>query len=146
MKANNQRKILFLAAALVVLMVATGFYLYHLPPKDVRSMPAEKIEATALYEAYLKDTLTAQQHYGGRGVEVTGLINEVTRNQQGESIVLMTTNVPGAYINCTFEEKGISLPLTGLIHVKGVCGGIGEGDAELGIKGDVYLTRCIVIK
>ena len=32
------------------------------------------------------------------------------------------------------------------IVLKGICNGLGEGDADLGIAGDVYLVRCYVVR
>ena len=32
------------------------------------------------------------------------------------------------------------------VTLKGICTGMGMGDADLGIMGDVYLVRCYLIK
>ena len=31
-----------------------------------------------------------------------------------------------------------------IVSIKGICNGIGQYDADLGIMGDLYLTRCFV--
>ena len=61
-------------------------------------------------------------------------------------VTLIKTDTDGAFINCTLEQESNALLAGQSINIKGICNGIGQGDADIGIKGDVYLVRCYLAK
>ena len=61
-------------------------------------------------------------------------------------VVMLQTSEAGAYVNCTMEEKAAGLVENKEATLKGICTGMGMGDADLGIMGDVYLVRCYLIR
>lgn len=134
---------------LVILLViaaiaAVGYYMYNKGPVDVQDSHAQKINAVELYEVFVKDSISANKNYTGKILDVSGEVNEITISQQ-KQIVTLKTNVDGAYINCTMEKNAQGIRVHDKINIKGICSGIGEGDADLGIPGDVYLTRCYIV-
>lgn len=146
MKKNVRNNILLLLLLLVLTGAGIGYYLYNKGPVDVQDSNAIKVSAVELYDAYIKDSSSAQKKYTDKILEVTGEVHDVSLNQQQKKIVLLDNGSDGAYINCTMEEDVSNIRATNKVTIKGICSGIGEGDADLGIKGDVYLTRCYFVK
>ena len=113
---------------------------------NVKNSSAIKINAVELYDQFSKDSTASLKKYSGKIVEVTGIVSNTSLNQQKNQIILLKTNAGGAYVNCTMEEDAAKLNTNDNINIKGICSGIGQGDEDLGIKGDLYLTRCFLIK
>lgn len=131
--------------ALGVLLVAlsTGWYLYNKGPLDVRSARGVSIEAEALYRAYLNDSADAQIKYDQKVLLVSGVVSSVTYNTENEQVVLLQAGEGGSFVNCSMDET-VSAKTGDRVVLKGICSGMGEGDADLGIPGDVYLGRVIM--
>ena len=141
------KKNILITLLLVVLSVAAiGYYLYNKGPVDVKNSSAIKIYATELYEQFNTDSTRALKKYSGKIVQVTGVIDALSLNQKKETVVTLKTNTNGAFVNCTMEEILNNININAKINIKGICSGIGQGDEDLGIKADVYLTRCYLIK
>ena len=81
----------------------------------------------------------------GEVLEVTGLADAISETQQHETVILLRTAVEGAHVNCTLEQGVTAKPGKGTVCIKGICSGIGQGDADLGLQADVYLTRCVIV-
>jgi hypothetical protein len=140
-------KSIFLVLLLITAIAAlVGYYFFNKGPADVKNSDAIKTEAPLLYVQFSTDSTLAIKKYSDKVIEVTGEVNTISTNQQNEKIILLKTNVGGASINCTMEEDPGNIQLNDLVVIKGICSGIGQGDADMGIPGDVYLTRCYVIK
>lgn len=146
MPLNPKKIIIFSFIGIVAIGVAIAFYLYNKGPVDVKNKNSIKVEAIELYQTFSKDSLQARDKYTNRIVESTGVVLQVLQNQQNQVVVLLKTNEPGAYINCTMEGPAENINEKENITIKGLCTGIGMGDAELGISGDVYLIRCYLAK
>jgi cytochrome c-type biogenesis protein CcmE len=142
--ASSKKKIIIVIAVLFIMAIITGLYLYNKAPNDVRGSKGLPVDAVMLYKTYSNDTLIAQKKFTGKILRVTGEVANTSANQQGEILVLLKTADTGAYINCTLTE-GEKEPAAGAsVTIKGICSGMGQGEPELGIKGDVYLTRCVI--
>ncbi len=146
MTANNKKKTVIVILLLAVCMAGVGYYMYNKGPVDVKDSPAVKIEAGTLYNAYLTDSSAAQKNYSGKILQVSGLVSKVSDNQQGEMIVLLKTNTNGAFVNCTLQQKINNIKPNDKLQVKGICSGMGQGEQELGIMGDLYLTRSLIVE
>lgn len=143
MKAKKVSFIIFILLAMVALI---GYYLYNKGPVNVKDANAIKVDAIELYNDFIKDSVIAQQKYSGKILSVAARVSSSTVNQQNETLILLSTDVAAAFINCTMEEKEIKVAPGQQVIIKGICSGIGQGDADLGIAGDVYLSRCYLIK
>ena len=144
--SSKTKKIVTLLIILAAAGAATGYYLWNKPHLNVAGTEGIKTDATALYTAFISDSAAAQKKYVQQVVELSGNISSISANQQNKMIVLIKTTTAGAYINCTLEEQVNNLKEGNLITIKGICSGLGQGDADLGIMGDVYLVRCYLIK
>src|SRR6478672_389065 len=138
MKGRNTRRILLLAASVFVVAASLGYYFFNKGPVNVKNASGKKVEATELYQAFVSNSIAAQQNFNGKVLEVKGSVEAVTTNQENEKLVLLKTNESGAYINCTVEEKELTHLVKGdVVSVKGICKGIGEAEPDLGIKADL---------
>ncbi len=146
MTPKRKKIILFLITGIVAICAAFAFYLYNKGPVDIKNAKGIKINAAGLYQAYYKDSLAAVSKYSNKIVETTGVVAQVTQNQQNQSVVLLITNETGAFINCTMEDATAVIKEDATVKIKGICTGIGMGDALMEILGDVYLARCYLVK
>ena len=143
---GTPKTIVTIFCILILIGAAAAFYLWNKPHKDVANAAAAKIEAVELYQVFSTDSVIANKKFVQQVIEVSGTINRILKNQQNQTVVLIKTNTDGAYINCTFEQNSNNIQAGQIIKIKGICNGIGQGDADLGIKGDVYLVRCYLDK
>lgn len=125
---------------------AIGYYLWNKPHLDVATATAVNTEATVLYNAFSTDSVAAKKNYTQQVLEVTGTISSISKNQQGQTLVLLKTATEAAYINCTMEGEVAKEKEGDAVAIKGICNGMGQGDVDLGIMGDVYLVRCYIIQ
>jgi hypothetical protein len=144
---RKKRKFALLFVAGIVLAVAaTGFYLYNKPALNVMDSKAEKVLATDLYATFIKDSSAAKKSFTNKVIEVSGLVSAASENQQHQAVILLKTGMEGASVNCTMEGPVGDVKAGRSVNIKGICNGIGEGDAALGILADVYLVRCYLAK
>lgn len=141
---ENKRKIIVLILVLLLTGGIIGFYLYNKEGPDINNARTIKISATELYELFTRDSVSAKKNYAEQILEVAGEVTGVSKNQQTNLIILLKTNTSGAAVNCTMEGPAGNLQNGNKISLKGICKGLGQGDADLGIAPDVYLTRCYI--
>lgn len=143
--AGKIKKAGLIIVILALAVAAVGYFLWNKPHTNVQSTDGIKTTAIELYQSFTTDSAAANKKYIDKVVEVTGPVQSVSANQQQQTIVVLKTNTGGA-INCTMEQSNAVIKEGTTIKLKGVCTGIGEGDAELGIMGDVYLIRCYIVE
>ncbi len=143
---STKRKFLPLLFCFLVATASVGYYFYNKGPENRTNRKTLPVSGSQLYKAYTDDSLTAQKKFSGKVLLVSGTIITIDKNQQQETILNLQTDQEGAYINCTMEEPAPGLQINDQVRIKGICSGMGQGDPDLGIKADVYLTRCQVDK
>jgi len=149
MTPKTKRTILYTVLCLVVIGAGVGYYLYNkkpLNPNDVS--PDTKTTSTELYQAFAADTVAAKKNFSRKDevVEVSGLVTGISQNADKQPYFLLKTNVEGASVNCTMEGPAENIKMGDSVSLKGVCTGMGENVPEMGVFGDVYMTRCYLIK
>ena len=142
---STPKKIVITFCMLILIGAAAGFYLWNKPHQDITNAAAIKTDAVTLYKVFSADSITANKKFIQQVIQLSGTINSISKNQQNQTVVLIKTDTDGAFINCTLEQDLNNLQAGKTINIKGICNGIGQGDADLGIKGDVYLVRCYLI-
>jgi hypothetical protein len=135
--------------ALVLLSLATAgfltaYFLWNKPHREVAAAASLKIQAADLYRIFTADTAAARAQYLQKVLAVEGQLQRVSENQQKQLVATLATGTEGAYINCTFEGPAKGLQPGSTVTIKGICGGLGQGDPDLGIPGDLYLLRCYI--
>jgi hypothetical protein len=146
MKQKTKKILILSFLALLGLAACIGFYFYNKGPLDVKHSNGIPVNANELYSIYSSDSLKANKKFTSRVLLVRGEVSEVSVNSRQQKIIMIKTGAPGAYVNCTLEESTENINESDKVSIKGICSGIGQGNAELGIMGDVYLTRCFVSK
>ena len=142
MRKKTDRTILLVIMAIVLVTVMVGYSIWNKPHINVKNANAIKTTAIALYSNLSKNDSIAKSNYVNKVVEVTGEITQVFFNQQHQQILLLKSNVSGGSVNCTMEEKITNIRAGELIVLKGICIGYIGGDMDMGLPGDVFLTRC----
>ncbi len=137
------KKLLIPIAVLGIAVGVVGYKMWNKPHVDILNAAVKKVNASELYSAFEKDSSTATKSFVVKNlvIEVTGEIASITKNQQNKPVIVLKTTGNGG-INCEFEGKADNLKTGTNISIKGICTGIGQSDADLGLAGDVYLTRC----
>lgn len=145
--AQKKKGIFFLLAAIALLCAASvGYLLWNKPHKNVEDAPAVRVNAAELYNLFISDSLKAKNLYADKILLVSGRVERVSVNQQSQTIIMLATGTAGAYINCTLEKAAPPVKEQELIAIKGICSGYIAGDADMGLPGDVFLTRCYLSK
>jgi tRNA_anti-like len=137
----SKKYIFILLAASIGIAVLAGYYFYNDEGINIEKADAVAADAPALYDAFIKDSTAAKNNYTGKILAVSGEVKQTSINQLKQTIILLKTNTGGASVNCTLEKNVNEIKPGSNITVKGICTGLGEGDADLGIPGDVYLVR-----
>ncbi len=151
MASKTKKAVLLSVAGLVLAAAVIGYTLYnkkHFNPQT--ATPVADITAAALHQSFSTDTTMAKNTFIGdevnhKVIQVTGDISEIKKDQQGSTIILLKTTTNGAFVNCTLEGKTDNITVGKSITIKGICSGYNY-DAEMGIPGDVIVTRSYIIK
>lgn len=138
------KRIVFAIALLAVAGFCIAYYFYNKGPVNVQDAAGIQITAPVLYNLFSNDSAT-EKKYAGIILEVSGEVSKSSLNSKRQQIILLKA-AEGGFINCTMEEGDTRVSINSSIIIKGICSGMGQGDADLGIKGDVYLARCIRVK
>lgn len=146
MTRTTKKTIVFSLLGLFAIAAGIGFYLYNKGPVDVKHASGTKVIAAELYATFSKDSITAKKKYINNILEAAGTVVRISKNQQNQDIIFLKTNEAGAFINCTMEGPVENIKENDNIVIKGICTGMGMGDTDLGILGDVYLGRCYLVK
>jgi hypothetical protein len=142
MQRKTKRNILILFLAIIVIAAIVGYSIWNEPHIDIKSATALKVSAVALYDNLTKDSANMKSKFVSRVVDVSGEVKQILKNQNGDQIILLKTNVSDGSVNCTMEEKANNVKPGNTISIKGICSGYIGGDLDMGLPGDVFLTRC----
>jgi len=140
--SKTRRNILLTVFVLALFGGLTGIYMYNKGGPDIEHAGAAEVNATVLYGRFIKDAISAKKQYAERVLLVSGTVTGVSVNQQAQPVILLKTGTEGASINCTLEGPATNIKKGDMVLIKGWCNGLGQGDADLGIAADVYLSRC----
>ena len=151
MTPTKKKIIFFSILGVAAIGGAIAYYLYNKGPIDVKNATGIKIDAVELYQTFSKDSIAAKKKFiGGAGsdkiLEVSGIVTQVSQNQQNQAIILLQTGEETASINCTLEGSAQTTKEGDKVTIKGICKGMGESVPEMGVFGDVYLSRCYLAK
>ena len=144
MKRNPKTNILIFVIALVVIAVAAGYMMWNKPHENVKDASAVIISAVDLYKIFTSDSAKAKSMYLNKVVAVSGEVVRISDNQQNQQVILLKTPTTDAFINCTMEENINNIKAGDIIVLKGICSGYIGGDIDMGLAGDVFLTRCYI--
>ncbi len=124
-----------LFALLICSALILFYYKWNKPHQDIAVTAGIKIDAADLFREFSETEKTATAKYNGKVLEISGIINALSTNQEGKTIVQLQTDDPMFGINCTME-KNVKLKEGEMITLKGICSGFTT---------DVIIIRCYLI-
>ena len=142
MTKETKRNIFLILIAIVITIAIIGYRTWNRPHLNVENATAIKTTAIRLYSGLSKNDTISKSIYLNKVVEVSGVITQVSLNQQNQQIILLKTNVSDGSVNCTMEQKLNNIKTGDSTVLKGICSGYIGGDMDMGLPGDVFLTRC----
>lgn len=141
MKRKLRKYAVLIFAAIIAVAVIIVYRIWNKPHIDVRDADAVKTTSVKLYDILSKNR-NGSATYLNKVVEVSGVIAGVSKNEQNQQIILLKTNVSGGSVNCTMDEEIKSINPGDTIVLKGICSGYISSDMDMGLPGDVFITRC----
>jgi tRNA_anti-like len=134
----NWKKSVLLAVIVVMLCTAVyvWFFIWNKPQTNVARATGIKTEATSLFQEYSSNEQAANKKYLEKILEVSGEVTEITKNAEGMTVLLLKTDDPMFGINCTMEQKEMSVKAGDRITLKGIC---------TGYLTDIVLIRCYLV-
>jgi hypothetical protein len=142
MKKKTGRNIFLFVIAIIAVCTIIGYRIWNEPHRNIKNATGIKTTAVALYSDLTKDSATMKATFINSVVIVSGKVKQVLKNQSGQQIILLKTNVEGGSINCTMEENMANIKEGDEIILKGICSGYIGGDLDMDLPGDVFLIRC----
>jgi tRNA_anti-like len=149
MASKTTKNILYITVLIIAVAGIIGYKMYNKQHFSVSSAtPAAEVTAIALHQTFTADSAIAKSKFTGdetnhKVIKVEGEIAAINEDQQNNTLVLLKTATEGAFINCTMEGKITNINAGTKVFIKGVCTGY-NFDADMGIPGDVILTRCLI--
>lgn len=132
-----KKKILFAILALFICGAIYGVYVWNKPHRDVTAEKGIEITAAAIFDSFSNNETRANALYLNKAIQVTGVVTEVKKNQDGMAVVYLKSNDPVFGVNCTFKEDPGSLENGTTITFKGIC---------TGFLSDVIINQGIIVK
>jgi tRNA_anti-like len=134
-----KKKILkWILLSIIVVGTTGGIVAYKMwtkPHRNVEETKAITVAATKLTTEYEANEPEANSEYLDKVLEVTGEINEISKNQKGETVITLKGTDMGGII-CTLEGATPAETKPGAtVVVRGIC---------TGYLTDVVLVRCII--
>jgi hypothetical protein len=142
MGKKTRRNILLVLIAVIAIAIIIGYRCWNEPHRNIKNADGMKTTAIKLYSNLTKDSANMKAKVVNKILSVTGEVKNILKNQKGQQIILLKTNVEGGSINCTMEEKIRNLKPGDTISIKGICSGYIGGYADIDLPGDVFLIRC----
>ena len=142
MQQKTKRNILLIFLVIIVIAAIGGYSIWNAPHRDIKNATALKTTAVMLYSNLTKDSAIMKSKFVNKVVMVSGEIKQLSKNQKGDQVILLKTNIADGSVNCTMEEKNNHVKPGDKISIKGICSGYIGGDPEIDLPGDVFLIRC----
>lgn len=117
------RKVLLLILVGIIVAATAGWLMWNKPHETVDNKKGLQITAEELCSAYLKDEQKANSIYLNQVIEVTGTIAEISKNQDGNDVILLESSDPLSGVQCTMRETYGAYHAGEPIVVKGFCTG-----------------------
>lgn len=127
--------ILVVLALLISSAVILFYYKWNEPHQTIADAAGIKIDAADLFREFSETEKQAAEKYNGKVLEINGVINALSTNQEGKTIVQLQTDDLMFGINCTME-KDANFKEGEAVTLKGICSGFTT---------DVIIIRCYPI-
>ncbi|MFT3845753.1 MAG: hypothetical protein QM725_11915 [Lacibacter sp.] len=128
--------LILLVSAAVIGSAYAWLFIWNKPQMNIENKEAVRIAAVDLFNEYSTNEANANATYIDKIVEVTGVVNSVSNNSEGKTVVMLKTNDEMFGVNCTLE-KNVVIKEGETVSLKGIC---------TGYLTDVVLIRCYKTK
>jgi hypothetical protein len=134
--------ILIIVGSLAVLLLAAYLYIRFMPEKSMSKQDASfTMSSTVLANEYNLNPEASDKKYIDRVIQVTGVISEISTDQNKATVFILRENSSATGVLCTLDEKSakkaakykVGSPVT----VKGSC---------TGMLFEVVLNKCVIVK
>ena len=143
MKSKKKIWITLLVVIAVIGLSLLGGYLYlrYMPEKSMsKQAPDFSMTATKLAEEFETDPTAANSKFIDRVIEVTGVISEISTDQNNSIVFILRENETATGVLCTVSEKSAKkterYKVGETVALKGIC---------TGMLFEVVLNKCIII-
>ena len=116
--------------------------------KDLTEVKADrKIGAVELIQEYERDDSTADKNYLGKILEVTGIVKEVTKDENGFYTISLGEEGNLSSVRCSMDSvhktDAANVAPGSSATIRGAC--IGFNPDEMGLGADVKMNRAVII-
>ena len=129
------KKIILAVVVIAIIGVCTGVYMWNKKPPKAEDSKGIVTSAIGITKEYTADEKKADAAYLNKVLELSGTVAEVTKNQDGATVVNLETGDPMAAAQCTMREPNVQVTKGQNIVIKGFCKGNNMG---------VVITDCIL--
>jgi hypothetical protein len=142
---NSMKKILIILLVIiaVIALLLLGGYLYvrYMPEKSLSKQAADfSMPATKLAQEFETDPPASNNKFIDRVIEVTGVISEISTDQNNSIVFILRDNEAPTGVLCTVSEKSTQkaerYKVGDTVIIKGTC---------TGMLFEVVLNKCIII-
>jgi|KBSSwiStaDraftv2_1062776.scaffolds.fasta_scaffold2634047_1 hypothetical protein len=134
---KGRRKIWVIFFVLVLAGISYGLYVWNKPRPIVEDETGIEMSAIAIFDSFTNNETKATSMYVDKAIVVTGVVEEVKKNQAGTTVVILKSSDPIFGVNCTFKEDPGPIQKGSTITFKGFC---------KSFLSDVYITEGILLK
>lgn len=131
------KRILVVAAMVLLAAGIVGWFIWNKPHPQAEDQHATVIVADTLYNAFQANEPAANARYLNQVLELQGTAAELSRNQDGQQVVVLSVGDPLGGVQCTFRKDQTLLRQGEAVHVKGFCNGF---------TSVVLLSDCVHVK
>jgi hypothetical protein len=119
----KKKGILFALFGGIAAVVVAVVLVWNKPHKTVENEPGLRITAEVLAKAFEENEQNANDTYLNKILEVGGTISEVTKNQDGRTVLLLGVEDPLSGVQCTMKDDKATYESGQRVTVKGFCNG-----------------------
>ncbi len=136
------KKILIGLAAIIAIVLIAGLVIWNLPEENVAKKSVDyKVAATGLFEEYTANEEAGNAKYIGKIIQVSGIIEDLSKDEKGDDVVLIAGDDMGSGVLCSLEPSESSkighYKRGDTITVKGRC---------TGMLMDVVMNKCTIVE
>lgn len=133
---KKTRRILVAIALLILVAVGIGYMVWNKPNDKAEDHKGVAVSTTELCNAYAQSEDSANAKYLSKVLEVQGVVEEVSKSQDG-AVVVKLHGTDDMAVQCTMRDASAFAAVGSTTTIKGFCSG--------STMFDILLTDCIVV-
>ena len=118
----KRKTLLWILSVLIIAAGIAGWSYVNRPAAKVEDATAIAVSAEELTTAYSSNEAAANKKYLNQAIKATGVVAEVSKNQDGKTVLLLQSEDPLSGVQCTLRDQAVVEPGKE-VTVKGFCTG-----------------------